>query len=152
MNATDICRAMARTLYVAWMADAHDDQDDSFDAEDQAAGPGQDWMDTVEDPPTNTTAWEEALITAGRVYQDYTLAWGIEPFYVLYDLPDRAERWAHGAMMASMGHGVCWTDDGPIEAPRDTKRFKKGQELPVPDGIAEHVENPFRGEPVEEDR
>jgi len=151
MNDTQLCVAMARTLYVCWMADAHDDTDDAFDADDQAAGARQDWMTTVDDPPSNGEAWEEALITAGQVYQSYTNAWGVAPFYVLHKAERDPAAWAHGAMMSSMGHGVCWRDDGPLEAPFDTKRFKKGQELPVPDGVAEHVENPFRLGPATEE-
>lgn len=150
MNTTEICVAIARTLYVCWMADAHDDEDDAFDAEDQAAGAGQDWMLTVEDPPSNSEAWTEALITAGMVYQSYTDAWGVAPFYVLWHAKRDPADWAHGAALSSMGHGVCWTDDGPLQCPYDNRRFKEGQDLPVPPGVAEHVENPFRlGRPEE---
>jgi hypothetical protein len=147
VNEIGICKAMARTLYVCWMADAHDDDDDPFDAGDQAASMGADWINTADsDPPSHPDAWVEALITAGMVYQHYTATWGVSPFYVLHHASRDPEKWAHGAAMSSLGHGVCWSDDGSLVAPWDTRPgIKKGQDLPVPSGLAEHIENPFRG-------
>lgn len=75
--------AAARYLFVCWVAEAHEDPESEFDAGDGAAGPGDDWLNTVPTPDGDpeafsqwgthanlADAWVAANVCAARLYAE----------------------------------------------------------------------------------
>jgi len=97
----------AHMLLVCWVAEAHDDDGNPFDAGDNAARSGEDWMYTV-DPADYPEERLMAHAWAGRLYQH--LCEAVPRCGDLWLALERAEvdaeDHAHRSVMSSMGHGT----------------------------------------------
>lgn len=106
----EILEAMARTLTVTACADAYDEGFNDI-PQDQYAGPGTDWFDTIRDgyPP-------EALWYAKAIFQG--TRWNVEAEAKCWTaITGRTvEDFAHYFAMASLGHGVGLEDAVPCDS------------------------------------
>lgn len=119
----EIADHFARTLFVSTFADAMEDDSEEL-AEwrearaDQAAGPGEDWFDTVTDEtPLQCRAAAVGAIEAieranGAGIVAIAARWARGPFRYGRREHD-AESFAHAAAMQWQGHGVGLGDDEP---------------------------------------
>lgn len=133
----------ARMIFVAWVADAHDDEESEFDAGDYAAGGGEDWCRTVPSPTEAPDlysqpgvhlswfdAWVSAVSHASQLYHAITAQ--RVAYRKLLDLPtfgprafysdvwlacyhsDETDAEAHAHASASIALGHGVDDPGPL--------------------------------------
>lgn len=122
-NRAEILESIARTLFVMAFADACDDEERTDIDQSQAAGPGDDWFDTVTDETPKEAESKARDIAAdfearnGRTLESAGEQWAALEFYYGGGRDHGLGEFGHCLAMRYLGTGVGLWDDYKGENP-----------------------------------